>query len=195
MPRMADHSWAKRGPRVLGFEPGWLWWAAVLVVVVVGGGLLAKQVYRHLTIQRYIDERIAYHAQEQGLDEALVHAVVEAESGRDWRAESAAGAKGLMQVTPIALEDVKRLEGIDDGDLFEVDYNLRVGTLYLAYLLERFEGDIALAVAAYHMGPTAVARGQRKYPHLSSREMIEKHGGPQTRAYVTKVLKLIEDAG
>lgn len=193
MLRMVESRWKKHGPSVFGYEPGWLWWAALLLVLLVGAGYLGKAIHRHLTIHRYIDERIAYHADAQGLDLALVQAVVEAESGRDWRAESPVGAKGLMQVTAIALEDVKRLEDIGDGDLFEIDYNLHVGTLYLAYLLERFEGDIALAVAAYHMGPTAIAKGQRKYPDLSPRDMIEKHGGPQTRAYVKKVLALIED--
>jgi len=189
---MQTKDWIKQGPRVFGYEPGWLWWAAVLVVLLVAGGYIGNAVHRHLTIQDYIDERIAFHADQQRLDEALVQAVVEAESGRDWRAESKVGAKGLMQVTDIARDDVKRLEGIDDGDLYDIDYNLHVGTLYLAYLLDRFDGDVALAVAAYHMGPTRVARGQRKYPDLSSRDMIDKHGGPQTRAYVKKVLKLIE---
>lgn len=191
--RVMDRNWIKRGPRVLGYEPGWLWWSAALVVVVVGGAVLARQIHRHLTIQAYIDDRIAHHAQEQGLDVVLVQAVVQAESGRDWKATSPVGAKGLMQVTEIALQDVKRLEGVGDGDLYDIDFNLRVGTLYLAYLLDRFEGDVALSVAAYHMGPTAIARGQRKYPTLSARDMIEKHGGPQTRAYVKKVLKLVEE--
>ncbi len=190
---MRSTDWTKRGPKVFGYEPGWLWWAAVLVVVIVGGGLLVKQVYRNATIRHYIDERITYHADAQGLDVILVQAVVEAESGGDWRAKSPLGAKGLMQITEIALADVKRLEDIDDGDLYDIDYNLHVGTLYLAYLLDRFDSDVALAVAAYHMGPTRVAKGQRKYPDLSPRDMIEKHGGPQTRAYVKKVLKLIED--
>ncbi|MBX2851711.1 MAG: lytic transglycosylase domain-containing protein [Phycisphaeraceae bacterium] len=190
---MADRDWIKRGPRVFGYEPGWLWWAAVLVVV--GGGLFYGSI--QFDTQRknrvYLEQRAAFHAAEQGLDVVFVNAVIEAESGWDWRAESPIGAKGLMQVTDIALQDVKRLEGIEAGNLFDVDYNLRVGTLYLSYLLDRFDGDIALAVAAYHMGPTRVAKGQRKYPDLSPRDMIDKHGGPQTRAYVKKVLKLIEE--
>jgi soluble lytic murein transglycosylase len=177
---------------MFGYEPGWLWWAAVFAVICGGLYWGSFQLDRHEKNRSYLYERASFHANEQGLDSYLVHAVIEAESGWDWQAQSPIGAKGLMQVTDIALEDVKRLEGIEDGDLFDVDYNLRVGTLYLAYLLDRFEGDVALALAAYHMGPTRVARGQRKYPDLSSRDMIEKHGGPQTRAYVKKVLGLIE---
>ena len=194
MPRMAERDWIKQGPKIFGYEPGWLWWAAVFVVVCGGLYWGSIQLDRQQKNRAYLYERASYHANEKDLDSVLVHAVIQAESSWDWQAESSAGAKGLMQVMPIALEEVKRLEGIDDGDLFDVDYNLHVGTLYLAYLLERFDGDITLAIAAYHMGPTAVAKGQRQYPDLSSLDMIEKHGGPQTRAYVKKVLGLIEQA-
>ena len=189
---MRSRDWIKRGPRVFGYEPGWLWWAAVLAVVC--GGLVwgSSQLDRNRKNMAYLKERATFHANEQGLDEALVFAVIQAESGWDWRAESPLGARGLMQVMPIALEEVKRIEEIEDGDLYDVDYNLRVGTLYLAHLMERFEGDVTLAVAAYHMGPTRVAKGQRKYPDLSPRDMVDKHAGPQTRAYVAKVMELIE---
>ena len=189
---MRSRNWIKRGPKVFGYEPGWLWWAVAFAAICGGLFWIGSELGQQRRTVAYLHERAAHHAQTQGLDILLVSAIIEAESSWDWRAESPVGAKGLMQVTAIALEDVKRLEGIGDGNLFDVDYNLRVGTLYLAYLLDRFDGDVALAVAAYHMGPTAVAKGQRQYPDLSSRDMIEKHGGPQTRAYVKKVLGLYE---
>lgn len=185
--------WKKNGPRLFGYEPGWLWWAIAFAAVCGGLYWGSVQFDRNRKNTAYLQERATFHASEQGLDPDLVFAVIESESSWDWRAESPLGAKGLMQVMPIALADVKRLEEIDDGNLFDVDYNLRVGTLYLSNLLDRFEGDVALAVAAYHMGPTAVAKGRRKYPDLNPRDMIETHGGPQTRAYVKKVMGLYED--
>ena len=193
MPRMAGRDWIKNGPRVFGYEPGWLWWAVLFAAVCAGLFWASSELDRQQKTRAYLYERASFHANEQGLDSVLVHAVIQAESSWDWQAESPAGARGLMQVMPIALEEVKRLEGIEDGDLYDVDYNLRVGTLYLAYLLDRFEGDVALAVAAYHMGPTAIAKGQRKYPGLPSRDMIDKHAGPQTKAYVKKVFGLLEE--
>ena len=189
---MRDASWKRHGPALFGYQPGWLWWAAALIVVTLGGTLLIRQISSAMINARYIDQRIVHHASEQGLDVELVRAVVEAESGGDWRARSDADARGLMQVTPIALKDVRQREGLDAGDLFDVNYNLHVGTLYLKHLLERFDGDVALALAAYHMGPTDIARGLEKYPDLSSREMIRKHGGPKTRAYVDQVLQRYE---
>lgn len=176
----------------MGYEPGWLWWAVFFAVVCGALYWGSVQLDHHRKNLAYLQERATHHATEQGLDPDLVFAVIEAESSWDWRAESPLGAKGLMQVMPIALADVKRLEDIGDGNLFEVDYNLHVGTLYLSYLLDRFDGEVALAVAAYHMGPTAVAKGQRKYPDLNARDMIQKHGGPQTKAYVKKVMGLYE---
>ena len=168
----------KRGPKIFGYEPGWLWWAAALVVVGLGVFFSIKLLERKQFNDAYIDELIVHHAQQQGLDVALVRSVVEAESGGDWLAESPVGAKGLMQITEIAQEDVQQRFDIDDGDLYDPDYNLRVGTLYLGYLLERFDGDVRLAVTAYHMGPTAVEEG--------------RDPGPQNRAYVQKVMELYE---
>ena len=75
------------------------------------------------------------------------------------------------------------------GDLFDPDYNVQVGTTYLAYLLDRFDGDRTLAVAAYHMGPTAVRRAMNEDPDLKSIDLVQKYGGPQTRAYTAKVLR------
>lgn len=184
----------RRGPSVFGYEPGWLWWAAVALMLIASAAVVRHDWLRSRRNDAYIEKRIEHHALEQGLDVALVAAVVEAESGGDCQAESNKQAKGLMQVTPIALEDVQRLEGIGGGDLFDVDYNLRVGTLYLSHLMDRFDDDVTLAVAAYHMGPTRVAKGRKKYPGLSSYDMVQKHGGPQTRAYVKKVLGLYEEA-
>ena len=112
MPRMASKDWHRRGPRVFGYEPGWPWWAAVFVVVTGGLFYGSHQLDRHRRNLAYLHERAAFHAAEQGLDVALVFAVIEAESGWDWRAKSPAGAKGLMQVTAIALDDVRRLDGV-----------------------------------------------------------------------------------
>lgn len=189
---MLSRRFKRRGPRLFGYEPGWLWWAVVLVIFLVSGLTIRSELARQEKGQAFIDERIAYHATEQGLDVSLVRAVVEAESSFDWEAESNKNAKGLMQITPIALADVQRLMDVPDGNLFDVDYNLEVGTLYLSYLIDRFDGDVTLAVAAYHMGPTRVAKGMRKYPKLSSSELVKKVGGPQTRAYVKKVMRLYE---
>ncbi len=191
---MRDRTWLKRGPSLFGYHPGWVWWALAVLLFVGGATLITHGIERRQVNREYIDARLAYHAMEQGLDVQLVAAVVEAESGGDWLAESDAGAKGLMQVMPIALRDVRERYDVGPGDLFDPDYNLRVGTLYLRHLLDRFDGDVRLAVAAYHMGPSKLARGKRDEPGLSSQQLIDKHAGPKTKAYVERVLGMYDAA-
>lgn len=136
------------------------------------------------------DALIARHARATGLDVDLVRSVVTHESGGDPQAQSNKAARGLMQITAITERDVlARNRDMVAGDLFDADYNVQVGTTYLAYLLKRFDGDRTLAVAAYHMGPTAIRRAMNADPALASIDLVQKHGGPQTRAYTAKVLR------
>ncbi|MDX1682892.1 MAG: hypothetical protein R3336_07230, partial [Phycisphaeraceae bacterium] len=62
-------------------------------------------------------------------------------------------------------------------------------TTYLAQLWDRFKRDPHLTVAAYHMGPTRVARLRRRHPQLSGPELVARFAGPATRAYVRKVIR------
>jgi hypothetical protein len=109
-------------------------------------------------------------APEYGLDPLLVLEVVRAESNFDPRARSHKGALGLMQLIPATA----RRFGVDDP--FEPIQNLRGGMAYLRWLLDRFDGDQALALAGYNAGEGAV----------------ERHGGippyAETRAYVRRIL-------
>lgn len=117
------------------------------------------------------DEMIRNAARREGVDEQLVKAVVEAESGFNPRAVSRAGAKGLMQL----MDGTARSLGVKDS--FDPAANLVGGTRYLRAMLDRF-GSVPLALAAYNAGPGA----------------IEKYGGmppyQETRGYVDKVLAL-----
>ena len=115
---------------------------------------------------------IERHALDRGLDPRLVRAVVQVESGYNPAAVSNKGAMGLMQLMPATALD------LDVTSPFEPAENLRGGTEYLSGLLERFGGDITLALAAYNAGPGAVARYGGVPPY------------PETVAYVENVLAL-----
>lgn len=172
------------------------------IVLLLAGGFLAvlavprgyeagKDAVRTYRVSHYV-EPIAAHADAAGLDRALVRAVVLAESSGNPNAHSKADAKGLMQITPITHEEVMRRFDLPAGDLYDPDYNLRVGTTYLAYLHDRFDHDRTLALAAYHMGPTRVAKLRREHPELSPEELVQEHAGPKTRAYIKRVLQEAE---
>lgn len=108
------------------------------------------------------------------VEEALVYAVIEAESDFNPYARSHAGACGLMQLMP----DTARFMGVDD--IFDVNQNIYGGTGYLAYVLRLFNQDLERAVAAYNAGPGSIKR----YGWPPSR------GFEETKKYVPKVLRL-----
>lgn len=106
-----------------------------------------------------------------GIDPALVHAVVEAESNYRAGAQSHAGARGLMQVMPATGRDL----GVTSAArLFDPQANLEAGVKYLKWLLERFDGDLTHAVAAYNAGPGAVARYRGVPPYRETQNYVKK---------------------
>ncbi len=108
-------------------------------------------------MRRYA-RQVELAATEQGLDPALVHAVVQVESGYDALAVSPRGARGLMQLMPAT---ASRL-GVADS--FDPAANLRGGTRYLRMLIKAFDNDLPLALAAYNAGEGAVRRHAMRIP-------------------------------
>jgi hypothetical protein len=106
-----------------------------------------------------------------GIDPALVHAVVEAESNYRPGAKSQVGARGLMQVMPATGRDL----GVASAAmLFDPQQNLEAGVKYLKWLLARFEGDLPNAIAAYNAGPAAVARYRGVPPFRETQDYVKK---------------------
>ena len=111
---------------------------------------------------------IERHSLAQNLDPRLVRAVIQAESGYNRRALSNKGAIGLMQLMPMT---AKLLRVTDPWDAEE---NVRGGTTYLRQLLDRFEGRVEWAVAAYNAGPGAVERHRGIPPYRETREYVRR---------------------
>ncbi len=101
----------------------------------------------------------------------LLHAVVRAESAYDPKARSSKGAEGLMQLMPATASRYKV------SDRFDPEQNLKGGALYLRDLLERYDFDLMLALAAYNAGENAVKTYGNQVPPF-----------PETQNYVRKVI-------
>ena len=117
-------------------------------------------------------------ADDNRLRPALVHAVVRAESAYRADAVSSKGAVGLMQLMPATAERFGVTNPRDPAQ------NLRGGTTYLRELLEMFDNDLQLALAAYNAGENAVMRYGNKIPPY-----------PETQGYVRKVIRFYQAMG
>jgi soluble lytic murein transglycosylase-like protein len=122
---------------------------------------------------KYWDKIIDRASREYGVDKALIAAVIDAESSGNPKAKSKAGASGLMQLMPATAKDM------EVKNVFNPFENVMGGTKYLKQMLNRFGGDLKLALAAYNAGPSKV----------------EKYGDVppfrETQNYVAKITKKI----
>jgi soluble lytic murein transglycosylase-like protein len=119
--------------------------------------------------------RTRYHqhilaaARAHGLEPALIHAVISAESGYNHLARSPRGARGLMQLMP----DTARRYGVTNP--LDPEQNIRGGTAYLKDLLDLFGDDLQLALAAYNAGEGAVmTHGYRIPPYRETIQYVPK---------------------
>jgi peptidoglycan lytic transglycosylase len=167
--------------------------SAVLVAMAI---VLAWPQFHHavreITLPLRHEDIIRQQAHDKGLDPALIAAVIYTESHFRDGQTSAAGAQGLMQLTPATARYIAHKSG---GTQFVVDdlgtpqVNIAYGAYYLRYLLRRYDGNVDFALAAYNAGEgkvdawvgDAAARGETfgVTTHIPFAE---------TRAYVTKVL-------
>lgn len=132
-----------------------------MIILLVLLLLFGTGVFKLLYPLRYEDEIKAW-ADNYSLDLYLVAAVIRAESRFDPRARSHAGAIGLMQIIPTTGEWIAAQigeEGFTVEDLYAPEVNIRFGTWYLHYLLDRF-GDMDVVLAAYNAGPSNAVRWQ-----------------------------------
>lgn len=119
-----------------------------------------------------VDKAIDIAAQRHGVDANLVRAVIKVESNFNPHAVSHKGAMGLMQLMPNTAKSLKV------GDAFDPDQNVDAGVRHLKSLLESYNGNLELSLAAYNAGEGAVKRS-RGVPKI-----------PETREYVKKITDL-----
>ena len=122
-------------------------------------------------VEDSVDSLVIQHAQRHALRPELVRAVIQVESGFNPRARSPKGAMGLMQLMPATARELGVTNPYDPAQ------NIQGGTAYLRQLLDRYDGDERLALAAYNAGAGAVDRyGRNVPPYQETRDYVRRIG-------------------
>ncbi len=117
---------------------------------------------------RPFERHIRNAAKESGVDANLIRAVIMAESGGNPQAVSSKNARGLMQLIDSTAAEVGVKDPLDPAQ------NIKGGSKYLAKMLDKFDGNKKLALAAYNAGPTAVKKHQGIPPYRETREYVNR---------------------
>lgn len=128
---------------------------------------LKEKVTAEASNRSYLDI-IRRHASSYHLEEALVKAVIKVESDYQPRVVSRKGAQGLMQLIPETARDLKVANPFDPYE------NIRGGSEYLRMMLDLFNDDVELALAAYNSGPNTVKRYGGIPPYDETRNYVKK---------------------
>lgn len=161
-----------------------------LIVAALGGFLIVnsdrfQRTLEELTLPLRHEDIIRQQAAQKDVPADLIAAVIYSES-RFRDQTSHAGARGLMQITPATAKLIEHLSGgqtFKFDDLADPDINIRYGTFYLHYLIQKFDGNEIAALAAYNAGETNVAAWG------GSSLSLDDIPFPETRDYVENVLE------
>jgi soluble lytic murein transglycosylase len=163
--------------------------AAAAIYGVISLGPVQKGL-KEITLPLRHEDIIRQQAAQKGLDPALIAAVIYQESKFEDR-RSSAGALGLMQLLPDTAHFIARKTGgtrFTTEDLSTPQINIAYGSWYLRYLLQRYDGDKTLAVAAYNAGEHNVDTWIEKAGGQSNFNPTRDIPFPETRGYVASVL-------
>jgi len=146
-------------------------------------------------VEDSLDALVIQHAQRHALRPELVRAVIQVESGFNPRARSPKGAMGLMQLMPATAREL----GVTNP--YDPSQNIQGGTAYLRQLLDRYDGDERLALAAYNAGAGAVDRyGRNVPPYQETRDYVRRIGlkagtavgDPTPRFAIYKTIEIVD---
>ena len=173
-------------------------WSLVAVALLVGGicavivsGLGPEAVRELGALPLRHDDIIRQQASDKDLDPAMIAAVIYEES-RFRDQTSAAGARGLMQITPETADGIAKHSGgtrFEQSDLSDPQINISYGAYYLRRLLDHYGGNETLAIAAYNAGLGNVDRWVAEAGGPDEFDHAEDIPFPETRAYVENVME------
>jgi len=159
---------------------------AVIMAIGVGSKYVIKENFFPYKYKEYVDK----YSSQYNLDPLFVLAVIKTESKFDDDAQSHKNAVGLMQITVETGAWAAKEMGFNTfskDDLYNEEYNIRMGCWYLRRLNDIFDGDLDLTIAAYNAGPTNVNTWLENKKYSSDGKSIDYIPFGETKKYVDKV--------
>lgn len=162
---------------------------SLLCILFLLIALIGLKILLQWSFPLYFSQIIVYYGAETEVDPFLLAAVIQVESGFRPEAVSSKGAVGLMQIMPDTALWLGEKQGVEASyqELIKPDSNIRLGSFYLAYLLEEFPTREA-ALAAYNGGPNNVRRWLKEGMWDGSWREVQRIPFPETQSYVRKVI-------
>lgn len=167
---------------------------AVIVILAVAGSILFALFQDRINKWEYpiqYSEYVTYYADKYDLDPLMLYAFIRTESNFNSRADSDAGARGLMQITEVTFDWIKSkiapTEDLTFEDLYDPETNIRFGSYFVSYCLLRYQDDLATAAAAYHSGWGTVDDLLSQPEYSADGKTLDHYPYPQMRLYVKKI--------
>lgn len=166
----------------------------LIILILIVFLMVFKNKIQRIFYPKSYEEFVSMYSDEYGVDENLIFAVIKAESNFQEDAVSHKDALGLMQIMKETAEDVARKYNIEidfnnsEREILNVQNNIKIGTKYLAVLLEKYK-NIEVAVAAYNAGIGTVDNWIEKEIIKSDGSDIENIPYKETNNYVRKILR------
>lgn len=167
---------------------------ALLLVLLVAGTVLFAIFQDRIKRWEYpieYPEYVTYYADKYDIDPLMLYAFIRTESNFNPRADSDAGARGLMQITEVTFDWIKSkiapTEDLTFEDLYDPETNIRFGSYFVSYCLLRYQDDLATAAAAYHSGWGTVDDLLSQAEYSADGKTLDHYPYPQMRLYVKKI--------
>jgi peptidoglycan lytic transglycosylase len=136
--------------------------------------------------------QVSQLAQTKSLNPYLVLSIIRQESAFNPAAISSSGARGLMQLMPATAQELLtklKLPQESTSRLHDPQLSITLGTHYFAGLMQRYQGNVVLALTGYNAGPARAARWREQWPGVPTDEFIERIPLDETRNYVKLILR------
>ncbi|MBQ3053530.1 MAG: lytic transglycosylase domain-containing protein [Clostridia bacterium] len=129
--------------------------SVILILIILVIGLLNWSSFKKAVYPLKYSDYVEKYAENYKIDKYLVYSIIKAESEFKFNARSEKGAVGLMQIMPSTGKEIAQKLGIENFSeevLLNPEININIGCYYLSYLLNKYDGNIKTAVAAYNAG-------------------------------------------